>query len=121
MAFGSVLSLARRWLSFLLFAHSALLGMRRRSRGPPPLLHTLLCETLLEPLTKRRRENSAGVRVNEGIRRLLQPLEEVRHLRVRCNEDIAGRALEKRKTPLEVLGMRILFSASEPESVSRHR
>ena len=39
---------------------------------------------------------------------------------MRRNEDVAGCAFEKRKTSLEVVGMRICFSASEQEAIGRY-
>src|SRR5579864_60738 len=47
-------------------------------------------------------------------------LPEVRGFGMRRDEDIAGRALEKRKASLEVVGMRICFSASEQEASGRY-
>ena len=39
---------------------------------------------------------------------------------MRRDEDVAGCALEKRKASLEVVGMRICFSASEQEAIGRY-
>jgi hypothetical protein len=48
---------------------------------------------------------------------LLQTIPEARGIRVRRDEDIASCTFEKRKAPLEVFGIRIFFSATEPEAV----
>src|SRR5580704_15579752 len=47
-------------------------------------------------------------------------LPKLRGFGMRRDEDVAGCALEERKASLEVVGMRICFSASEQEAVGRY-
>jgi len=49
---------------------------------------------------------------------LLQMLPEVGGFGMRCDEDVARCALEKRKASLEVVGTRIGYSATEQEAIA---